>query len=127
MSPEKAPIFLADDRPERLEEKTLFLKRGGHDVVLTATSIDETVEAMTHFKAKGVVVAGLDLNFDRNDANNKDGIIINQKIAETFPHILRVGMSINPWPEENQIDLDTATIPLQSLAKAIDALHYPRK
>jgi len=127
MSPERTRMFLADDRPERLEEKKFFLERGGHEVVLTATSIDETSEAMTHFEAKGVVVAGIDLNFNRKDAENKDGLIINQKITDAFPHILRVGMSIDPWPEGSQIDLDTASIPLQGLAKAIDALHVPRK
>ncbi|MFZ2024732.1 MAG: hypothetical protein WAV51_00400 [Microgenomates group bacterium] len=127
MSPESIPIFLADDRPERMEEKKFFLERGGHKVVLTAANIDEALQAMNQFIEKGVVVAGLDVNFDSRDKTNKDGVLINQAIAEKFPHILRVGMASDSWPEGSQIDLDTANIPLQGLARAIDALPMPKK
>ena len=124
MCPERANIFLVEDKPELLKLKKLLLTRGGHHVVAEATTPDEVNAEIPLLEKKGVNVAVLDANLSPGAVDGKEGVEFAKKIRELALEIGIVGMSSNAFPQEAHVDIDVGGSSPQyfSVSKVIDAL-----
>jgi len=89
MSPKEASVFHFTKKNYALEGVQARLETGKHAVVLSATSINEALEAVGRFEGKNVQVAILD-DFD---AEKDDVQTIIQRIRKVAPKVRIIGFS----------------------------------
>lgn len=94
MSPEHARVFIAEDVKRWRSILKRELKRAGHSVVLTASTLPEAIAKVKEFKDKGVQVAVIDGNMDQTILNSgQDGEILVGAIRTADPRVKIIGMS----------------------------------
>lgn len=94
MSPEHAQVFIAEDTKRWRRILRRELKRGGHDVVLTSSTLAEALKKVKKFKAKNIQVAVIDGNMSSVNSNGgQDGQILVEIIRTTDPAVKIIGMS----------------------------------
>lgn len=93
MSPEKARVFVAEDDAEWRERINRLLVRSGHEVVMTAETRQQAMEAVKRLQELGVQVATIDGNLRKFDSSGDDGQAILSAIREQAPNVKTVGFS----------------------------------
>lgn len=93
MSPENAKVFVAEDEKDWQELIVEILEDAGHEVTLTASSLDEALAATQKLREKQVQVAIVDGNLSRISSRGNDGQAIIAAIRENAPEVKIVGMS----------------------------------
>lgn len=93
MSPKEAKVFIVEDEPEWRGYYRRSLKRAGHQVVLTATTLLDALNKIEHLKRKGVQVAVIDGNLEAGKRNGSDGQRVVEVIKINAPSVKMVGMS----------------------------------
>lgn len=95
MCPENAKVFVVEDYAIRLRAIKQFLEKGGHEVVLTASSLDEALDAVPKLNELGIQVATVDGNLTLLDDSGDDGRMVVHAIRDMAPEIKIVGHSSN--------------------------------
>jgi CheY-like chemotaxis protein len=104
MSPEKARVFVVEDN-ERFQKIIIKrLKKAGHSVVATATTLDQALAMVDQLEQLGVGVAVLDGNLSDYDVSGNDGREILKAIQKKDPNVITVGMSLDDF-EGTDVDL----------------------
>lgn len=90
MCPEKAKVFIAEDDPEFVMHYSRFLKQEGHEIVGTASTKEDSLEATKKFNELGVQVLVLDREFG---ADKQAGEEILAASKANAPEVKIIGMS----------------------------------
>lgn len=93
MSPERAKVFVAEDNNlwQRIIKRSLADK--GHEVILSATNLDDALAATRKLVELGVQVAIIDGNLNDHEASGDDGQIVLAAIHKTAPQVKTIGLS----------------------------------
>ena len=94
--PPEAKVFIAEDN---LVWRSFFadaLSDGGHQVVATASSMDEVNKIIPQLGELGVQVALVDGNLTPEAFNGSEGRKIVSTLRQIYPDISVVGVSMNP-------------------------------
>ncbi|MDO8620867.1 MAG: response regulator [Candidatus Levybacteria bacterium] len=95
MSPERAKVFVAEDNEfwQKIIKRSLADK--GHEVVLSATNLEDALAATSKLVKLGVQVAIIDGNLNDYEANGHDGQIVLAAIRKAAPQVKTIGLSGN--------------------------------
>ena len=91
--PPKTEVAVFEDDKNWQDIIKRVLKDEGHRVVLTATNIEDALEATKRLKELGVKVATIDGNLNDWEASGNDGQAIIAAIKANAPGVKTVGMS----------------------------------
>lgn len=91
--PPKAEVAVFEDNKNWQDIIKSVLEDEGHRVVLTATNINDALEATKRLKDLGVQVATIDGNLNDWEASGNDGQAIIAAIKANAPDVKTVGMS----------------------------------
>lgn len=94
MSPENAKVFIAED--DRYWRRVLKreLKRGGHNVLLVASTLLEAIDKIKKFREEGIQVAVIDGNLNPDNlGGGRDGEMLAEAIHALEPEVKIIGMS----------------------------------
>ncbi len=93
MSPERARVLVVENEEMWQEIIKDALQGSGHQVVLTATSLEEALEAIERVKELGIQVATIDANLHEGIHNGLDGKFFLETIREVAPKVKTIGLS----------------------------------
>lgn len=98
MCPEKAKVFLIDDKFVCRDSLRRVLTLGGHTVVGEAASLDQALAAIERMKELGVQVVFVDGKLSRIYPDNTEGEQVATAIRARYPDgdIKTIGMSAEP-------------------------------
>lgn len=91
MAPENAQIFLVEDNAKVVKTLTEYLENAGHEVVETATSLQEALSKIPTLSQKGVNVAILDGNLTEGEESGQEGEIVAEAIKAQLPYVIVIG------------------------------------
>lgn len=97
MCPENANVFVVEDEKFWQDGIKDLLSQGGHRVVLSATSLDEALEATNNLSTLGVQVATIDGNL-KGYSGGRAGQAVIAAIREKAPEVKIIGFSSDPLP-----------------------------
>lgn len=98
MSPENARVFVVED--EKLWQKCLkrWLEKGGHQIVASATTLEQALEIAKRLKKMGVQVVTLDGNLRDKIRSGEDAQVVLREIRSHAPEVKVVGLSSDDIP-----------------------------
>ena len=116
MSPEKARVFVAEDNKTWQKIIAEYITAAGHEVILTATTLEEAEEAIVKFSELGIQVAILDGNLGEYSYESSDGRYLLSLIRKNSPDVKTIGMSAISVPGT---DIDLGKENARDLGKTI--------
>lgn len=87
MSPEKAKAFLVEDDWMAAWRTKNYLEKGGHSVLLEATTLEEALALVPRLEQEGVNVAVVDGNLSKEGKDGADGRKVVEAIRGQAPNI----------------------------------------
>lgn len=118
MSPERANIFVAEDKKVFQEIVREELQRAGHKVVILKDNFKEALAAIDSFEEKGVEVAVLDGNLGRGfEENHGKGLA--RLIREKAPWVKIIGIGTM---EFEGVDINLTKMRLEELGETVNEL-----
>ena len=102
MTPEKSRVFIVHDDPDAIDTLTDYLANEGHEVVLTANSLDTGLTVVQKTSADEVDVGLFDDNLVENDEKNHDGAIVAKAFRDKFPDkpLFSISMRKQEWSDD---------------------------
>jgi len=102
MSPERAKVFISEDDSKWRKKAEEALFAGGHQVVLSAINLKDSLAAIERFAEFGVQVAIIDRNLD-GTLEGDDGQAVLAAIRQKTPQVKTIGFSVLEVPG---VDID---------------------
>lgn len=88
---EHARVLLLEDDELAREGIEIFITRAGHSVVRTASTFEDSKEAIKHIKRDGIQIVVVDGNLTPGDSGNEDGEDIVRDIRSDHPEVGIIG------------------------------------
>lgn len=122
MSPEKARVCIIDDDPIRQEMIAEYLEIFGHQVLLTALSLQQALAVIPRFKGTGINTALVDGNLTKKDDSGSDGARVTRAIRTEAPEVKIVGISGSGHVEGVDMNYNPIKDSLDNLAELVKRL-----
>ncbi len=117
--PENARVFVAEDDPDFLDDLKMVLEGEGHAVTLSATSLENALQAIGNFQKLGIQVASIDGNLKRGVRSGTDGRQLVNAIRDLAPDVKIIGMSAEPI---TGVDVDLGKDRFEELGQVVTGL-----